>query len=228
MISGYSTGCFHKFGYSLDQSVRECLSLNNKSIEICFADTKELDDFSLAEDTLKALRKMWFVSVHAPWRGITYSDNPETRQVIDKIWKLFKLMPVVSVVMHPDSIDDYDILNKSELPIAIENMGRKHRLGHSNSEIEYLIENTGFEFVLDLQHAYQIDPSMELAYHIFEKIEKEHRISHLHVSGQTKDHNHAPLSISDNREVICSALEYMAEARNKYAISEEDLYLTRK
>ncbi|MDI6738694.1 MAG: hypothetical protein QME12_09380, partial [Nanoarchaeota archaeon] len=64
--------------------------------------------------------------------------------------------------------------------------------------------NYNFGFVLDLQHAYCHEPSMQLARELMDVMGE--RIKELHVSGQRENETHSLLHKADNSNMIIGML----------------------
>lgn len=207
---GFSTGILSKRGIPLNEGIEEFLSAGADAIELSFGTPHELDAFRL-KDIEGAVRSFRYVSIHAPWKDLPYpycaSDDDEgiLSGVFSKLRRLTENLPIRGIVVHPDGVDDFKSLDAAQLPLAIENMDKRKKYGTTLDYFKMLQERFRFGFVLDVQHAYEHDPSMQLAVGLAEIMGK--RLQHMHVSGSTQGSNHSPLYSSDNREAISRFLK---------------------
>lgn len=134
-----------------------------------------------------------------------YQDSRETKNIIEKLRSLSKEIPIEGIVLHPDTIDDFEILEQSGLPFLIENMDRRKSYGTHPEHFRILKEKYTFGFVLDIQHAYEHDPSMQLAKELIEIMGD--RLQHMHISGHTTSEIHVPTHYAENKEAITEILK---------------------
>lgn len=206
-LIGFSTCCLdHRGDLKLVDKLKFYLRVGSLAIELSFSTPAKLLAFELTEDDLSKLRKFSQITIHAPWCGIKYFDGSGlSDKVLSKIMALAQLVPVQGVVFHPDEVANFNGLDVIPLPILIENMGQPKRFGSSIEDMEKIKRDYDVGFVLDLQHAYEHDPSLALAREMISVMgDKAH---HLHASGQRANSSHMPVCQSDNKQAICRLLK---------------------
>ncbi|MFP4400484.1 MAG: hypothetical protein ACLFPQ_01260 [Candidatus Woesearchaeota archaeon] len=102
--------------------------------------------------------------------------------------------------------------------LVIENLDGTFDNSKKIKHLIYLKENTPCGFILDVQHAYENDPSMNYGHELFDLIKD--RLSHLHVSGETDDLNHALLYKAKNKDRLSSFLYDILSLKNVPMIVE--------
>lgn len=224
---GFTTRCLHKSGLPLNEIIDFYRSTEATAIELSFGSPGELKNFNLNSPLIKKISEFKYISIHAPFLNFKYSKNSQTKEVLEKLTYLKENLPVQGVVIHPSNIQDFSIIQDSDLPFLIENMDPRKSRGKYPLEFkEYNKLNVGY--VLDIQHAYENDPSMKLAKELI-KIMGE-KLKHLHVSGEQNSSNHFPVHLSRNchevQEIskLCLTTPVILEGR----ISEPNLEIASK
>lgn len=206
---GFSTGCLYKTELDIFRSVDFFRTVGSNAIELSLADDPSidyfLDRFKQQPEFMNKIRKYNFISVHAPFKKVRYSNDSDTRNRLSKLGRIVDLTGANVVVVHPNDVTDFDLLKQSGLPITLENMDSKKTCGLDVKYFEEIYRKTDFSFVLDLKHVYEHDSSMNLALKFLEAFHQ--RLSHLHVSGTSEIGKHYPLYNSDNKDVISSVLK---------------------
>lgn len=198
---GFSTGAMHMSYFPLEVKLKLFRESGCNAVELSFGEAKTLKEFQFSDAIKKELACYELVTIHAPWREIRY--NPESVSYINKLKGICAEQKIYGIVVHPNTVDDYKMLEKSGLPFLIENMDNRARCGTHPTEFEKLKKDYNFGFVMDLQHAYMHDPTMQLAGELIEAMEG--RIMEFHVSGQ-KEKPHSLLSHADNSKIILGML----------------------
>jgi len=201
---GFSTGGLYTTGLPLDKRIKMYLSSGADAIELSFLTADELFQAKLSKETIVNIKKFKYISIHAPGKNIRYNKD-SAKAIINKLQEICSQIPVNGIVLHPDVVDDFQVLEKSNLPFLIENMDKRKTSGTDVKYFEELKKKYNFGFVLDLQHVYEHDKSMKLAEQ-FIKI-MGNRLKHMHVSGCTESDIHAPTHSSSNREAITKILK---------------------
>jgi len=199
---GFSTGCLHKAGMQANEAVRLYHCIGADAIELSFASSAELDAFSLTTTATKTLEQYKYVSIHAPWKARYDSSSYKT---LDKLRYLYETTSASGIVLHPANDVDFQMIDRQGLPFLIENMDSRKKFGTTPEDFRKLAEDYRFGFVLDLQHAYEHDPSMTLAMELINAMGD--RLKHMHVSGCTEMENHVPVHMAKNAENITKILD---------------------
>lgn len=203
---GFSTGCLYKSGMTLEDQIIFYASLGATTIELSFSHSDRLHAFHLSGKIKDALKKFERISIHAPWRNLCYQADTATAEIIKKLHILCNQLPVNGIVLHPNIVSDFGFTDNCRLPFCLENMdSRKNGQYATPEQFQKLMEAYNFGFVLDLQHAYEHDPSMELARRFLAIMGD--RIKELHVSGGMPTEIHWPVHLADNREAISQLLK---------------------
>jgi hypothetical protein len=190
-----------KSSLTLDNIISFYSHIGADALEINFATIKELKDFKYDNGLLETIRGFSYVSIHAPFKGIRYGDNDFSRHTINKLQELCKELPVRGVVIHPDTVDDFNALEYLGIPILIENMDKRKTRGIRASEFTAYSMLYNFGYVLDLKHVYEHDPTMNLAFGLSQAMGD--RLMEYHISGQDGTSNHVLLHNSANwRDII--------------------------
>jgi endonuclease IV len=201
---GFTTGCLYRSDIPFEDRISLFHSLGANAIELSFATPKQLFEYTLSDQAIKDLEKFKFISIHAPWKEVTY-DTETSEVIIPKLKSLCDRLKVEGIVLHPDVIHDFDVLDKSGLPFLIENMDSRKNYGTHPEHIREIKRDHGFGFVFDVQHAYTQDPKMNIAREIAK--EMGNRLKHMHVSGNTSSQSHVPVHCAENRKEITDILE---------------------
>ena len=206
---GFTTGSLYRSDVAFDDVIRLYHSLGATAIELSFATPTSLAAFELSPRLIDDTNKYSSISIHAPWKEVRYNSNTDTDAIIEKLKHLNARLPVNGIVLHPDTIDDFSRLERSDLPFLMENMDRRKSFGTHPEHFEKLRKDYNFGFVFDTEHAYEHDPNMDLAIELINVMGK--RLKHMHVSGCSNSEIHVPTHISDNREAVIKILELRIE-----------------
>lgn len=202
---GFTTGCLKDSGMSICDIADFYSSVGADAIELSFATPKELMGFELSDKVLKSLERYKHISIHAPWKECRYRVSADTDKMINKLKQLHGKINSSGIIFHPDTIELFGRLEKSGLPVLMENMDHRKGFGTRPEHIKDIKDNYNFGFVLDLQQVYEHDPSMRMAKEFIDVM--GYRLKHLHVSGQNGSNNHFPVYAAENRENITKILE---------------------
>jgi endonuclease IV len=207
---GFSTGCLYKTSIDVFRSVDFFRGIGADAIELSLADDPSLDNFINQFNEHKGfkqrLEKYRFISIHAPFKDVIYQNDSYTQDRLSKLNLMVDLVGAKSIVIHPDNVTDFGLLKKSKLPIALENMDLRKKCGIDLGFFESIFKDSDFAFVLDLNHAYEHDPSMKLASDFLSTMKK--RLSHFHLSGRDlKIGGHYPVYNSHNKEILLKMIK---------------------
>ncbi len=202
---GFSTGDLYKTELSLDEIIERYHSTKAEAIELNFGSKKLLLEYELKEESKEMLKDFNYLSAHAPFVESEYGYNKETEKIIKKLKELHKELNFDGIVVHPNDVEDFEALEETNLPFLIENMDHRKPEGKKPRYFKRLKENYSFGFILDVEHVYENDESMELGQQIIEVMGD--RLKHMHVSGCRGEKNHYPAYKSENKEEITKILE---------------------
>lgn len=202
---GFSTGSLHRAMIPFEERIRLYSSSGADAIELGFATPIDLLDYQLSVQSKKDIKEFRSVSIHAPWKGVRYGLGEDTRKLIDKLAYLCDELPISGIVLHPDRIDDFDMIDRLGLPFLLENMDIRKSYAIHPAQFKEFANRYQFGFVLDVQHAYEHDSSMKLAREFIETMGG--RLKHMHVSGNNLSEIHVPVFQSDNKESILEILK---------------------
>lgn len=197
---GFSLGWFFDTGPSMSKILDFYKYVGATAIEFCFS-VERLKNFVfyLNDEFVRKISQFNYVSLHAPDFGYDLEDN-ETKEILEMLTHLTKSFSVSAVVVHPDVVKNFSVLENSGLPFLIENMDAAKSKGLRLSDFERWNEELSLGHVLDLQHVFENDPTMGLAKKFIKLMGL--RLGHMHVSGQTASSNHSLVYLSENREAI--------------------------
>jgi len=67
-----STGFLYRLMNDRNEMIRKIKEFSPDGIELSFAYPEYLSDFILSEENLKYLQSLKFISIHSPWKEISY------------------------------------------------------------------------------------------------------------------------------------------------------------
>ena len=202
---GFTTGCLHRTKLSYFEKILLYKKIGATAIELSFASKKELDDFRLSSDMLKLLGHFSYITIHAPWIKINYDLNSGSKKTITEIQNLCEQLPIKGIVMHPDCIGNFELIENLRLPFLLENMNKGSASGTLPEHFKKFKNNCELDFVFDLQHAFEQDQTMNIANELLGVMKD--RIKHIHISGQNSLTRHLLVFDSDNQIKIIQTLK---------------------
>jgi len=191
MIIGLTTGFLYdssipceKQEKSISQEmIKKCKKLGCNAIELnCIGGFYDTSLRDLARIDKKDLLGFEHVSIHAPCKGAIFTNNKKTKQVLRLLEAESKRLGINLVVFHPDSIDDWEVFEIFDMPIAIENLDNRKKTFKNIEDMKKafkLLPNC--KFVLDVNHCKTNDSSMKLAQDFIDNFKD--RLAEIHVSG---------------------------------------------
>jgi len=201
LLIGPSNGWLYAKGiYSPSKQVKLLGEINAEALEIALSPEPGRLNPLLAK---REFVDFIYLSLHLP----DYEPSGDLEYQVDLATRLSRLQRAKTAVIHPlNSPEKYlgEFINRG-VPLAIENMDRGKSSGFKIEELERLVRDFGSGFVLDVQHAYEHDPTMNYATELYYAL-KPH-LRHLHVSGQNSKNNHSLVINSNNREAILGFLQ---------------------
>ncbi len=202
MLIGFNTGSFYKFIQPISkEAIDICKEVGCNAIELGGGTPKRI--FLLKKINTQDLKSFDYVSLHAPGE-IKYKNDVQTKKILDAIQEADDRFNFKCVVLHPDLVEDWSIFNNYNFKLAIENNDNTRLLYKSFNSIKPLFSNKLIKrLILDLNHCYTNDKTMDLAGKMYSKF--KNKICELHISGYiNKKENHEPLYITKQKEIINS------------------------
>lgn len=195
MILGFSSGCLYKTHDRLAKETFDIFkSTGANAIEVMCA---SVDNISrLLEISLSDLEGFEYVTLHAPNLGIVSQEDLES--ALENFEEAQGKFNFKHVVLHPDGIENWEVFSKFNIPWAIENMDQRKESGKDVADMKKVFEELNAKMVLDLNHCYVNDSSMELAQDFVEEFKD--RIVEIHLSGF--ETLHEPLFKTKQKEIL--------------------------
>ncbi len=207
LIIGASNGWFYSIDiFSLEKQEEVLKNTGADAVEFNLNwDKKRFD--SLTNQTSGNYK---YKSLHLP----KFMPPHTVEEIIDIAKKIMQTQQPTTLILHPTDLSesDYEKLSKANLPIAIENMDSAIEEGHNIEQLKNLIEKYNFNFMLDVQHAYDHDSSMKYTEELFNTFKD--KIKQLHISGETPTSIHELAYKSDNKKVIIEFTKKILKIKN--------------
>lgn len=198
-LLGFSTGVLYKSKISINDRIEIFGNLGCSAVELGYGNKKKLNEEPLEQIDLSLLSKYSWVSLHAPVDGMKYKNDTESNNIIKQIEGLHKRHPLNLVVFHPDTIEDFSVFENVPFPVGIENMDAKKVSFQTEETLTPIFKKfPGFKMILDINHCYTNDASMELS----KKLEKAfgNKIAEIHASGYGNFHE--PFFITKQNHIL--------------------------
>lgn len=181
---GFSTGAIALSDFH--RALAILASTDTNAVELSAIRFSELGPL-LEELPRLDLHKYTYVSIHAP---SVFSATDE-RHVVHQIAEV-KYRPL-RVVVHPDSIYDFDLWDSLGDSVCIENMDSRKKTGRTAAELSVFFQRLPqAKFCLDVAHARQFDTSMVEAYLMLARFAD--RLVQVHLSEINAASKHIPMS----------------------------------
>lgn len=198
MLLGFSTECLYKTYDNLSPKTFDIFrKLGANAIELSIRNFEDAN--YLLAITPDDLIYFEYISIHAPlfdpFDAIEIGKFKEVLQIFEKFSERNKIN---AIVLHPDSIRDWDMIEQFNLPFKIENMDWKKEVGKYVESMEDIFKKNNFAMVLNLNHCFTNDPTMHLAKEMSDVFGG--RIEAVSISGFEK--NHEPLFKTKQIEII--------------------------
>jgi hypothetical protein len=131
-----------------------------------------------------------FVSVHAPSKGLNGEEIAHVAALCSvPAW-------VDAIVVHPDTISEPWLYRQLGRRLVVENMDTRKNAGHIADDLALLFDELPLAgLCLDVAHAKDVDPTMEVASEILRRFSS--RLSHVHVSSLDESQHHVSLTAED-------------------------------
>ncbi len=189
---GFSTGAFYIWYPDINKRIYLLRDLKVDAIEISFINIEELN-FDISDENIYYLNSISYVSLHAP----VFNSSREkisickNKRILEKLHALYVKIKAKTIVFHPDTIEDWDLITNLDMNVSIENLPIEDNY-NNNKLIKLLEEYPKLSLVLDTAHAFSCGPSiLQELITLFKK-----RICHIHLSdhrfsdlkGKMRDH----------------------------------------
>lgn len=190
MLLGFSTGCLYKTHERVARETFEVIhALGCNAIEIACKNESELEKL-ITQISPVDLAGFSYISLHAP--GMLRGD------ALELLKKAHNIFDFKAIVIHPDEVENWNMLTKYNLPFAIENMDWRKDIGKYLESMQDIFAKFDGPMTLDLNHCYTNDPSMNLAKDMVATFGE--RIYEIHLSGF--EHFHEPLFRTKQDEIM--------------------------
>lgn len=182
---GFSTGALAKGDVA--RGIEMARELGVAIIELSALRLRELDGL-VSVAAKQDFADFDYVALHAP----TNFGPADEKRVVDTLSGLAHARQW-PVVVHPDTISDFDLWAPFEQLLYVENMDKRKPRGRSVEELEEILKRVPRACVcFDIAHARQVDSSMTEAYRILRNFRE--RIRHVHFSEVGSDSRHRQVS----------------------------------
>lgn len=225
-LLGFSTGALEGTSISINDRIKFCRDLGSRAIELGYVKEGRMQAEPVETIDLGLLKDFAWVSFHAPGGAMVYDDGLETKLILDTIENLHKRRPLDLVVIHPDTVPDFAVFKNYTFPVGVENMDAAKRSYQRADSLRPILEKfPRFDFVLDINHVFGNDSSLQLAKDLFEAFQG--RLKEVQMSGFT-ELLHVPIfetkqeaflkvaPINDYPIIIESALSSLDSAKKEY------------
>jgi len=217
MKIGFSTGCLFKT-HNIKDALKAFRKLNIRVVELGFLKLGDDQQKWFNEISKEDLKDFDYVSLHAPNYNYGYNDGSLT--IFKKIEEINNFRPLDLVVFHPDCVIDFDVFKEAHFKVAFENMDNRKSSYKFSEEFKPIFDkNQNFNLVLDVNHIYSNDKTMNII-NDFYKIE-ENKIAQIHLSGYSG--THIPLYESKQLEIVESIKNFNTPIIIESVIAEEKL-----
>lgn len=190
MLIGFSTVSLSKTHKRVSAETFEFFRLLGcNAIEVMCAGDEDLEKL-VGEIVPNDLRDFEYMALHAP---AIY--EAKTLKLLKKAQDIFGFK---TIVIHPDEVENWEMLKRFSLPFAIENMDWRREIGKYTESMEEIFKKHDMPMVLDLNHCFTNDPSMKLAEEMREKFAE--KIKEIHLSGFEQEHE--PLFKTKQKEIL--------------------------
>jgi hypothetical protein len=186
-ILGLSSASFCLWDIDAAKKISICKRLGFERIEIALSTIRMLKEFVANAKYYDELREFNNITIHAPWCGILYGDNTKARTVMNYLQQLDNIFCIRYYIFHYDCIIDFDFINKSYLPICVENSEKIGTWFH----FEKAVDKYDCRCALNINRAVRNENYLEKILKRF-----EHKIEIVHISGFAKDKYRIPFLLS--------------------------------
>ena len=177
-------------GTGIKTMIEIAKKLDISGIELMFSSFNELFLFSPSPQDIKWIRKLDYVSIHAPFEAV--NSNTEMIQQLDRLNEIYNLIDAQVVVIHPTNLPPPKILNKYTFAACTENTKRRTTIS-SLKKIFRKYPRLGL--CIDVSHAYlQSEKETSKLIKTFQE-----KIVQIHMSGAHNGEDHLSLRGTSKR-----------------------------
>lgn len=219
MIIGFSCGVFHQLQNNSNERFSEGMmqKFHNAHANAVELMCHTVEHFTyLSSGSHAHIDQFEHISMHAP--AIAYDDDAISHEILQKMEKLCEKFSIKYIVFHPDAVKNWNIFSQyKKIPVAIENMDERKRSFRNVDDIKELLGKYAFGLVIDLQHCFANDQTMQLARDLHRVLQD--RIVGYHISGYDAKLLHIPLFQTKQdmiiRELKCTNMPIIIESSFK-------------
>jgi len=188
-----STASFCLWSVGPEEKLTICKEIGFDRVEVALSTVKMLKDFVSLPHLITEMAKFKHVTIHLPWCGVNYGDNPISRKIVNYLHEINERLVVEAFVIHFDTISDFDWLDKNRLPFYLENP-----LGYDSWLLfQNVLKNYNFDCVLDINRATRYGDYLDEI--IEEQIDS---IKGIHVSGYINKLGRMPIRESNQESLL--------------------------
>ena len=167
---GFSTGALALGDFR--RALTMLVSKSAKAIELSALRSAELPRLLEALSSLN-LKAYQYIAIHAP------TDAPNERELVERLEEVASRG--FNVVVHPDTIHEFQLWEKLNGRLCIENMDSRKSTGRTADELRTFFNRLpSAQLCFDIAHARQVDPTMTEAARIL--LEFGNRLAQVHLS----------------------------------------------
>jgi endonuclease IV len=157
-IFSFGTGNFYqKIEYTVeydrgyyDKLLGWCRKLDLDGVEIFFSQNESVRRFSISEDNLAWIKRQKYVTIHAPPALSTEESN--AMELLEKLSSIYRRFGAKQLIIHPVCLPKRKILDRFDLKISTENLGKKRNV--TISSMKKILDGYDIGLCLDVAHAY--------------------------------------------------------------------------
>jgi sugar phosphate isomerase/epimerase len=174
-----------------DRLIDKIKKLAINGLELTFAKKEELYNFKLTAKNLRWLKKLDYISIHAPFKLITKAENEkEVIKQLNYLKKVYHLTGAKNIIIHPRQLPPPRLLNKYKMRFSVENTPKRNMIDIKKLGL-ILKKYKKIGLCLDVAHAYFY--SQYETGEIINKFRK--KITQVHFSGTYKNMEHQSLPV---------------------------------
>lgn len=229
---GFSSGVYYPEDISLRTALERLAQHQLSTVEVNIATPQELQA-ALQEDLDPILTHFACKTIHAPFKGITYSAAD--RDLLQTLRQLAERWQVEYVLFHPDTVEDFSVITETVGSYAaFENMDNRKAFGNTVADLQEVFETCpDARWVCDLNHVYTNDRTMKLGKDLHAAF--GNRLCGYHVSGYGSEEMLHTCFFLTHEDVILDALQNTevpiihegGAADHPDFLNQEQLYLSK-